>query len=56
LAQFAEGLQLFGCEHATNLEFRERAQAHERGLCRGDFGRALLDERLVQGVGVYRLV
>ena len=56
MAQVAERLQLFGREDAAHAQFRLRAQADERGLRIGHVARALLYQRLVNRVGVDRLV
>src|ERR1043165_7293438 len=56
LVQLAEGLQLFGREHAAHAQLGLRTQAHERGLRVGNVARALFDQSLVNRVGVDGLV
>jgi len=50
LLEAAEGVELFGREDAPDSEFRERAQAHDGGLCCADLAHAFFDDALV-GVG-----
>jgi hypothetical protein len=56
LAEFAEGLELFGREHLPDTNLAQCPQAQERRLCRGQLARALFDRPLVERLGVNRFV